>query len=118
MAGWVPFPSCRKELTPIMRISGIRRALLPAAAEEQVRQAEARVVAARQGIAKSEATLQEVQGRMESAQAARLDTTVKREQFSAAQSMVSQAEAMLAGAKLQPSYTSIHAPASSSISPC
>ncbi|HEX4664776.1 MAG TPA: HlyD family secretion protein [Terriglobales bacterium] len=86
-----------------------------AAALEQVRQAQAQLVAAQQGVARTEALLTNSEGGLQSAQAARLETRVREGQFATAQSAVAQAAAALEDAKLQLSYTIIKASVSGRI---
>jgi len=86
-----------------------------AAAQEQVRQAEAQLVAAQQGVVRTEALLTNSQGGLQSAQATRLETRVREGQFATAQAAVAQAMAALEDAKLQLSYTVIKAPVSGRI---
>jgi len=86
-----------------------------AAAQEQVRQAQAQLVAAQQGVVRTEALLKNSQGGLQSAQATRLETNVRAGQFAAAQAAVAQATAALEDAKLQLSYTIIKAPVSGRI---
>jgi membrane fusion protein, multidrug efflux system len=83
-----------------------------AAAQEQVRQAQAQLVAAQQGVVRTEALLTNSQGGLQSAQATVLETRVREGQFAAAQAAVAQATAALEDAKLQLSYTIIKAPVS------
>jgi membrane fusion protein, multidrug efflux system len=86
-----------------------------AAAQEQVRQAQAQLVAAQQGVIRTEALLTNSQGGLQSAQATGLETRVREGQFAAAQAAVAQATAALEDAKLQLSYTVIKAPVSGRI---
>lgn len=86
-----------------------------AAAEEQVRQAEAQVVAAQQGVVRTEAQLTNSEGGLQSAQATLLETRVREGQFATARAAVAQAAATLEDAKLQLSYTVIKAPISGRI---
>jgi len=86
-----------------------------AAAQEQVRQAQAQLVAAQQGVVRTEALLTNSQGGLQSAQATRLETRVREGQFATAQAAVAQATAALEDAKLQLSYTIIKAPVSGRI---
>jgi len=81
-----------------------------AAAQEQVRQAQAQLLAAQQGVVRTEALLTNSQGGLQSAQATRLETRVREGQFATAQAAVAQATAALEDAKLQLSYTIIKAP--------
>jgi membrane fusion protein (multidrug efflux system) len=81
-----------------------------AAAQEQVRQAQAQLVAAEQGVVRTEALLTNSQGGLQSAQATRLETRVREGQFATAQAAFAQATAALEDAKLQLSYTVIKAP--------
>jgi membrane fusion protein (multidrug efflux system) len=84
-------------------------------ANEQVRQAEAHLVQAKQGVVKTQALLITSQGGLQSAQATRLDTRVREGQYAAANAAVAQATAALAEAELQLSYTVIKAPVSGRI---
>jgi membrane fusion protein (multidrug efflux system) len=84
-------------------------------ANEQVRQAEAQLVQATQGVVKTQASLVTSRGSLQSAQATRLDTRVREGQFAAASAAVTQATAALADAQLQLSYTVIKAPVSGRI---
>jgi len=80
------------------------------AAQEQVRQAQAQLVAAQQGVLLTEAQLTNSEGGLQSAQAATLETRVREGQFATAQAAVTQAAAALEEAELQLSYTIIKAP--------
>jgi membrane fusion protein, multidrug efflux system len=86
-----------------------------AAAQEQVRQAQAELVAAQQGVVRTEAQLTNSEGGLQSAQATTLETRVRKSQFAAAQAAIAQATAELENAKLQLSYTMIKAPVSGRI---
>jgi membrane fusion protein, multidrug efflux system len=86
-----------------------------AAAEEQVRQAQAQLLAAQEGVTRTEALLTNSQGGLQSAQATRLETRVREGQFATAQAAIAQATAALEDAKLQLSYTIIKAPVSGRI---
>lgn len=86
-----------------------------AAAQEQVRQAQAQLAAAQQGVVRTEALLTNSQGGLQSAQAARLETHVREGQYATAQAAVAQAAAALEDARLQLSYTIIKAPVSGRI---
>ena len=86
-----------------------------AAAQEQVRQAQAQLVAAQQGVARTEALLTNSQGGLQSAQATRLETRVREGQYATALAAVAQATAALEDANLQLSYTIIKAPATGRI---
>jgi membrane fusion protein (multidrug efflux system) len=86
-----------------------------AAAEEQVRQAQAQLLAVQEGVARTEALLTNSQGGLQSAQATRLETRVREGQFATAQAAIAQATAALEDAKLQLSYTIIKAPVSGRI---
>ncbi len=85
------------------------------AAQEQVRQAQAQLVAAQQGVVRTEALLTNSQGGLQAAQATGLETRVREGQFATAQAAVAQATAALEDAKLQLSYTTIKAPVSGRI---
>ncbi|WP_433975510.1 HlyD family efflux transporter periplasmic adaptor subunit [Tunturiibacter lichenicola] len=80
------------------------------AAQEQVRQARAQLVAAQQGVFRTEALLTNSQGGLQSAQATTLETRVREGQFATTQAAIAQAMAALEDAKLQLSYTIIKAP--------
>jgi membrane fusion protein, multidrug efflux system len=86
-----------------------------AAAQEQVRQAQAELVAAQQGVVRTEAQLTNSEGGLQSAQATTLETRVRKSQFATAQAAIAQATAELENAKLQLSYTMIKAPVSGRI---
>ena len=86
-----------------------------AAAQEQVNQAHARLIAAQQGVVRAESQLTKSEGGLQSAQATRLETHVREGQFATAQAAVAQAMAALQDAKLQLSYTIIKAPVSGRI---
>jgi membrane fusion protein, multidrug efflux system len=86
-----------------------------AAAQEQVRQAQAQLVAAQQGVVRTEAELTNSEGRLQSAEAATLETRVREGQFATAQAAMVQAGASLEDARLQLSYTIIKAPVSGRI---
>ena len=81
-----------------------------AAAQEQVRQAQAQLVAAQQGVARTEALLTNSQGGLQSAEATKLETRVREGQHATAVAAVAQATAALEDANLQLSYTIIRAP--------
>ena len=83
-----------------------------AAAQEQVNQARARLIAAQQDVVRAEAQLSKSQGGLQSAQATRLETRVREGQFETAQAAITQAATALEDAKLQLSYTIIKAPVS------
>jgi membrane fusion protein, multidrug efflux system len=82
---------------------------------EQVRQAQAQLVAAQQGVFRTEAQLTNSEGGLQSAQATMLETRVREGQFATAQAAMAQAAALLDDAKLQFSYTIIKAPVSGRI---
>jgi membrane fusion protein (multidrug efflux system) len=86
-----------------------------AAAQEQVRQAQAQLIAAQQGVVHAEALLTNSQGGLQSAEAVRLETRVRERQFATAKAAVAQATAAMGDAKLQLSYTIITAPVSGRI---
>jgi membrane fusion protein (multidrug efflux system) len=86
-----------------------------AAGQEQVRQAQAQLVAAQQGVVRTEALLTNSQGGLQSAVATRLETRVREGQFATAEAAIAQATAALEDAKLQLSYTIIKAPVSGRI---
>jgi len=83
-----------------------------AAAEEQVREAQARLLQAQEGVGRTEAMLTSSYAIMEAAKAANLDTKVRQAQFTTAQAAISKAAVALKDAQLQLSYTVIKAPAS------
>jgi membrane fusion protein, multidrug efflux system len=83
-----------------------------AAALEQVRQSQAQLVAAKQGVAKAEGELTHSEGGLQSARAAALETQVRKSEFAAAQAAVAKAITTLEDAKLQLSYTDVRAPVS------
>jgi membrane fusion protein (multidrug efflux system) len=85
------------------------------AAQEQVRQAQALLVAAQQGVVRAESQLTNSEGGLQSAQATRVETSVREGQFATAQADVAQARAALEEAELQLSYTIIKAPVSGRI---
>lgn len=82
-----------------------------AAAQQGVRQARAKLAQAQQGVAQAQAQLQASRGGVQQAQAAGVQTTVSRSQYEAATAAIDQAQAQLAEAQLQLSYTNITAPA-------
>jgi membrane fusion protein (multidrug efflux system) len=86
-----------------------------AVAQEQVRQAEAQLIAAQQVVVRAESQLTNSEGGLQSAQATKLDTRVREGQFATAQAAMTQAEASLEDATLQLSYTIIKAPVSGRI---
>jgi len=86
-----------------------------AAAQEQVRQAQAQLVAAQQRVAHTEAQLTNSEGGLQSAQATTLETRVREGQFATAQAAMALAKASLEDATLQLSYTIIKAPVSGRI---
>jgi membrane fusion protein (multidrug efflux system) len=86
-----------------------------AAAQEQVRQAQAQLDAAQQGVVRTEALLTNSRGGLQSAVATKLETRVREGQFETAHAAVAQAMAALEDAKLQLSYTIIKAPVSGRI---
>jgi membrane fusion protein, multidrug efflux system len=83
-----------------------------AAAIEQVREAQARLLQSQEGVGRTEAMLTSSYAIMETAKAANLDTKVRQAQFTTAQAAVSKAAAAMKDAQLQLSYTMIKAPAS------
>ena len=83
-----------------------------AAAQEEVRQAQAQLLAAQQGVVRTEALLTNSQGGLQSAEATRLETRVRQGQYATAVAAVAQATAALEDANLQLSYTIIKAPVS------
>jgi membrane fusion protein, multidrug efflux system len=86
-----------------------------AAALEQVHQAQAQLIAARQSVARAESLLTSSEGGLQSAHATRLEIRVREGQFASAQAAVAQAAAELRDARLQLSYTIIKAPISGRI---
>jgi membrane fusion protein (multidrug efflux system) len=86
-----------------------------AAAREQVREAQAHLVAAQQGVSRTEAELTNSRGGLESARATSLETRVREGQFATAKAAAAQAAAALEDASLQLSYTIIKAPVSGRI---
>jgi membrane fusion protein (multidrug efflux system) len=86
-----------------------------AAAQEQLRQAQAQLISVQQGVTRAEAQLTNAEGGPQSAKATRLETRVRQGQFATAQAAMAQAEASLENAKLQLSYTVIKAPVSGRI---
>jgi membrane fusion protein (multidrug efflux system) len=80
------------------------------AAAGSVRQAEARLVQARESVGRAQAQLVEAQGNALSARAAGTETNVHRRQHEAAVAAIAQAESSLEDAKLQVSYTEIRSP--------
>ena len=86
-----------------------------AAAKEQVRQAQAQLLAAQQGVFRTEAQLTNSEGGLQSAHATTLETRVRDGQFATARAAVTQASAALEEADLQLSYTIIKAPVSGRI---
>lgn len=86
-----------------------------AAAQEQVRQAQAKLAAAQHVVARAEAQLTSSKGGLQSAQAASLETKVREGQLATAKAEMARAEASLESAKLELSYTVIKAPVSGRI---
>ncbi|HEY7305396.1 MAG TPA: HlyD family secretion protein [Bryobacteraceae bacterium] len=80
------------------------------AAEESVRQAEARLVEAREKVGRARAQLIESRGKALSARAAGTETNVHRRQYEAAVAAIAQAESALEDARLQLSYTEVRSP--------
>lgn len=85
------------------------------AAQQGVRQARAKVAQAQQGVTQAQAQLQASRGGLQQAQATGVQTNVNRSQYEAAVGAISQAQAQLAEAQLQLSYTNIAAPAAGHI---
>jgi membrane fusion protein, multidrug efflux system len=81
------------------------------AAQQGVRQARAKLAQAQQGVTQAQAQLQASRGGLQQAQASGVQTKVSRSQYEAAVAAIDQAQAQLAEAQLQLSYTNITAPA-------
>src|SRR5262249_35590419 len=81
-------------------------------AQEEVRQAHARLAQAIDGVKSARAQLVQSHGAVQQAQAAAVQTDVNTHQFEVANANVAQAEAALKDAQLQLSYTNIVAPIS------
>jgi membrane fusion protein (multidrug efflux system) len=86
-----------------------------AAAQEQVRQAQVQLIAAQQGVVRTEAQLTNSEGGLQSAHATALETRVREDQFATARAAFAQAAAELENAELQLSHTIIKAPVSGRI---
>lgn len=86
-----------------------------AAAQEQVRQEQAQLVSAQEGVARTEAQLTHSEGGLQSALATKLETRVREGQFASAQAAMAEVRASLENAELQLSYTIIKAPVSGRI---
>ena len=86
-----------------------------AAAQEQVRQAQAQLAAAQEGVLQAESQLTKSEGGLQSADATRIETNVREGQFATARATVAEAFAALEDAELQLSYTIIKAPVSGRI---
>jgi membrane fusion protein (multidrug efflux system) len=80
------------------------------AAEQAVRQAKARLAQAQESVDKARAQLVQSHGRLQAAQAAGAETSVRRSQYEAATAAIVQAESAVESAKLQLSYTEIRSP--------
>jgi membrane fusion protein (multidrug efflux system) len=80
------------------------------AAQQGVNQAQAKLAAAQQGVNEAQAKLAASRGGLQQAQAGTAQTEVNRRQYAATNSTISQAQANLAEAQLQLSYTNITAP--------
>ncbi len=81
-----------------------------AARQQAVSQAQAQTVTAEQAIASAQAALERSQGMLQSADASKLEISVRDAQFSTAKASIGQASTALEDAKLQLSYTTIVAP--------
>jgi membrane fusion protein (multidrug efflux system) len=86
-----------------------------AAAEEQVRQAEAQFVAATQDVAKAQSLLSHSEGSLQAARAAHMETRVREGDFASSEAAISKAKAAVAQAQLELSYTVIKAPVAGKI---
>ncbi|WP_225913994.1 HlyD family secretion protein [Leptolyngbya ohadii] len=81
------------------------------AAQQGVAQAQAKLAQAQQGVTQAQAQLAASRGSLQRAQAGYVQTDVNRSQYEAANAAIAQAQATLADAQLQLSYTNITAPA-------
>jgi membrane fusion protein (multidrug efflux system) len=81
------------------------------AAQQGIRQARAKLAQAQQGVNQAQAQLQATKGGLQQAKATGVQTDVNRSQYEAAVAAIDQAQAQLAEAQLQLSYTNITAPA-------
>lgn len=81
------------------------------AAQQEVRQAQAQLSQAQEGVTQAQAQLQASRGGLQQAQASGVQTDVNRSQYEATVAAIEQAQATLAEAQLQLSYTNITAPA-------
>lgn len=86
-----------------------------AAAEQAVKEAQAKLLQAKEDVGRTEAMLTTSYSSMEEAKAAGIETTVRGQQFQAAKAAVSQAQAALEAAKLDLSYAVITAPVAGKI---
>lgn len=85
------------------------------AAQEGIRQAQAQLTQAQQGVSAAQAKLESTRGSLQQAQATGVQTNVNRSQYEATVAAIAQAQANLAEAQLQLSYTDIVTPASGRI---
>jgi membrane fusion protein (multidrug efflux system) len=85
------------------------------AINEQIKQAQARVVQAQKNLSNAQAKLNSTQGNLQQANATAKQTEVNRRQYKAAQAAIAQSKAELKNADLQLSYSSIVAPISGRI---
>src|ERR1700677_4289463 len=99
-----------KQTVDHQRASYLVAVAAQAAAQEQVRQAQAQLIAAQQGVVRTESLLTNSQGGLQSAQATKLETRVREGQYATALAAVASATAALEDANLQLSYTIIKAP--------
>lgn len=81
-----------------------------AAAQQGVSQAQSKLAQAQQGVSQAQADLAATQGGLQQAQAGNNQTEVNRRQYEAADAAIAQAQASLADAQLQLSYTNITSP--------
>ncbi|HEY9642319.1 MAG TPA: HlyD family secretion protein, partial [Coleofasciculaceae cyanobacterium] len=80
------------------------------AAQQGVSQAQAKLAQAQEGVTRAQAELEATRGGLQKAQAGGVQTQVDRSQYAAANAAIAQAQANLADAQLQLSYTNITAP--------
>jgi membrane fusion protein, multidrug efflux system len=85
------------------------------AAQQGVSQAQAKLTQAQEGVTQAQAELEASRGGLQKAQASGVQTDVNRSQYAAATASIQQAQANLANAQLQLSYTNIVAPAEGQI---
>lgn len=81
------------------------------AAAQGVRQAQAKLAQAQEGVTQAQANLESSKGGLQKAQASGVQTEVNRQQYQTANAAITQAQANLAEAELQLSYTNITSPA-------